>query len=429
MSERQIRRDVIWNAAGSFVYALASMVLAFLVIRLAGEDEGGIFGFGFSTLGQQMFIIAYFGIRPFQITDTSGEYSFGDYYRLRWITSGLAVLTAALYIGCMWAGGSYQSYKAFLLILLAAYKIIDGFADVYESELQRQKLLYRSGQSLCFRTLLSVAALILMLVFSDSLELALCCAVAAQLAGLYLFSVRPLRSAAETVRDSRSRRVAQLCRSTVLLFLSAFLDFYIFSASKYAVDANMNNAASGFYNILFMPTSLIYLLANFMIRPMLTRLAEHYQSGRQEAFRRDCRMLQLSVSGLGAVILLGAILLGRWGLGICELLLGSTYQGRLTAELGAFLLIIAGGACYALANVQYYILVTLRRQKSIFAVYGSVCVLAFLLAPYFVRADGLRGAAACYLLLMLLLLLGFSVSMRQSAAAEENRKEANEKNS
>lgn len=63
------RANVVWNIAGSFVYAFASMVLSFLVIRLAGEEKGGIFSFGFSTLGQQLFLVAYFGIRPFHITD------------------------------------------------------------------------------------------------------------------------------------------------------------------------------------------------------------------------------------------------------------------------------------------------------------------------------------------------------------------------
>ena len=45
------RANMVWNIAGSFVYAFASMVLSFLVIRLAGEEQGGIFSFGFSTLG------------------------------------------------------------------------------------------------------------------------------------------------------------------------------------------------------------------------------------------------------------------------------------------------------------------------------------------------------------------------------------------
>ena len=66
------RQNVVWNIAGSFVYALASMVLSFLVIRVVGDGQGGIFSFGFSTLGQQMFIVAYFGIRPLPGTTAMG---------------------------------------------------------------------------------------------------------------------------------------------------------------------------------------------------------------------------------------------------------------------------------------------------------------------------------------------------------------------
>ena len=75
-----MKNDVLWNALGSMTYALASMVLAFFVLRILGEKEGGIFGFGYSTLGQQFFILAYFGIRPFHITDMRGEFSFRDYH-------------------------------------------------------------------------------------------------------------------------------------------------------------------------------------------------------------------------------------------------------------------------------------------------------------------------------------------------------------
>ena len=90
------RQNVLWNIAGSFVYAFASMVLSFLVIRVVGDDQGGIFSFGFSTLGQQMFIVAYFGIRPFQITDNKGEYSFGEYLECRNATCILALVMGCL---------------------------------------------------------------------------------------------------------------------------------------------------------------------------------------------------------------------------------------------------------------------------------------------------------------------------------------------
>ena len=36
------KENMIWNMTGSFFYAFASMVLSFLVLRIAGEEQGGI---------------------------------------------------------------------------------------------------------------------------------------------------------------------------------------------------------------------------------------------------------------------------------------------------------------------------------------------------------------------------------------------------
>ena len=136
--EKVERQNMIWNMIGSFCYAFASMVLSFLVMRLAGEEQGGIFSFGYSTLGQQLFIVAYFGIRPFQITDGKGEYSFGDYLRHRKLTCLLALAGGGSYLTLLAALGCYSPEKAVILVLLVFYKVADGYADVYESEFQRQ---------------------------------------------------------------------------------------------------------------------------------------------------------------------------------------------------------------------------------------------------------------------------------------------------
>lgn len=66
--------------------------------------------------------------------------------------------------------------------------------------------------------------------------------------------------------------------------MSVFLDFYIFSSAKYAIDARMNNAASGYFNLIFMPTSVIYMVANFVIRPYLTVLTEFWGKDDRRAF-------------------------------------------------------------------------------------------------------------------------------------------------
>ena len=188
------RANVVWNIAGSFVYAFASMVLSFLVIRLAGEEQGGIFSFGFSTLGQQLFLVAYFGIRPFHITDGAGEYTFGDYREHRNITCLIALAAGAVFMmirhGAYLRGvGDYNGEKCTILLLLVVYKVIDGYADVYESEFQRQGSLYLTGKSNFFRTILSVSVFTVILAAFENLLLACLAAVAAQIGGVILFNL------------------------------------------------------------------------------------------------------------------------------------------------------------------------------------------------------------------------------------------------
>ena len=69
MDNQLERKNMLWNMIGSMLYALTSMTLGIVVTRLVGDVEGGIFLFAFSTLGQQLYIISYFGMRPIQVTD------------------------------------------------------------------------------------------------------------------------------------------------------------------------------------------------------------------------------------------------------------------------------------------------------------------------------------------------------------------------
>ena len=146
------QKNIIWNMIGSFLYAFASMVLSIAVVQLAGEDAGGVFTFAFTTFGQHMFMAAYFGIRPFQITDTGEKYTFGDYLGLRLITCGLAILVGFGYV----LVSGYTFEKAAVVFLMVVYKVIDALADTYEAEFQRGGRLYLTGKSNAFRTILSV---------------------------------------------------------------------------------------------------------------------------------------------------------------------------------------------------------------------------------------------------------------------------------
>ena len=332
------QKNIIWNMIGSFLYAFASMVLSIAVVQLAGEDAGGVFTFAFTTFGQHMFMAAYFGIRPFQITDTGEKYTFGDYLGLRLITCGLAILVGFGYV----LVSGYTFEKAAVVFLMVVYKVIDALADTYEAEFQR------SGR-------------------------------------LYLV-----------------------------------LDFYIFSASKYAIEAHMADRDLAVYGAIFMPTSVINLVAGFVIRPYLTKLAVDWETGHLKAFRKIIMNLALIIAALTVLAVGGAWLLG---IPVISLLYPNLREGLSTCRM-ALVLIIIGGALNAFMNLFYYSLIIMQKQRFIILGYAFVSVLAVLSSGWFVRMGGIQGGAFVYMLLMAALMVFFGIFsagfMKQKERAQKH---------
>ena len=115
--------------------------------------------------------------------------------------------------------------------------------------------------------------------------------------GCALFNLDVIHALPSVDWNKGERKTGRLFKSTSFLFISAFLDFYVFSAAKYAIDARLNNAASGYFNLIFMPTSVIYMVANFVIRPFLTRLTDLWTGKDYDCFRKELRRI-------GTIILL-----------------------------------------------------------------------------------------------------------------------------
>ena len=421
-----LKKDIIWNTLGSLIYALSSMVLAFIALRFAGPDDGGIFGFGFSTLGQQMFIVAYFGIRPFHITDTKREYTYGDYRRLRLYTAGLAIVIAALYLAVSMLLGHYDLRKASILILLVAYKVCDGIADLYESECQRIDRLYIGGMELSARTILASAALAITVIVTGNVMLAAGAGVIMQLISILFFrqylNGRLLKEAGYAEEASGgNERIKSLVKDTVLIFLSVFIDFYIFSATKYSVDRFMTDADNGIFNILFMPTSVIYLAANFIIKPYMSRLARVWDEREFDRFDKARRILLAYIAIISVIAVLIANFFGTPILKLLEMLLGTEYEGMLVSRHYEFVLLIIGGCFYAITNLYYYILVIMRRQQLIFMDYLIMAIGVFVISRRAVTGYGMTGAAAAYAAYMLLLMIVFASTVKKGMTAEKEQ--------
>lgn len=385
------------------MYALAAVLLSVVSMRLLGPDDGGICGFGYSTFGQQMFIIAYFGIRPFHITDVRHEYSFSDYRAVRWETCLFSVLFAFLYLLFFAVSGKYSMYKSACIFLIALIKVVDGFADCLESECQREGFLWRGGRELFIRTVIMTSVFTVSAIFTGSLLISSAAAFLSEAVTVSVFGIR-LRNENVFLYNRGSRRKRKkLIKDTALLFISVFIDFFVFSCSKYAIDLKLDDSASGVFNILFMPTSIIYMAANFIMKPYLTKMADMLENNDNKGFQKTEKNIALAIAGMTAVSVLAVILIGRPVLSVIETILGDRYTGSLTPHVPELVLIMIGGGIYALADLLYYVLVIRRKQRSIFIIYLIAGAAAAAASFLLVGSWGMTGAAVSYTAVMSLL--------------------------
>lgn len=393
------KRNMVWNMIGSFLYAFASMVLTIAVVQIAGEDAGGIFTFAFTTFGQHMFTVGYFGIRPFQITDTSDRYSFGDYFGLRLMTCAFALAVGLAFV----LVNDYTVEKAGVVFFMVVYKVIDALADTYEAEFQRRGHLHLTGKANAFRTAISVTAFLCMLAATKNLLSASMVAVQAQVVGFLIFDAMIIRYLSDVNWKSEKGKKFQLLRINTVLFFSVILDFYIFSAAKYAIEGNMLDRDMALFGAIFMPTSVINLVANFVIRPYLTKLSIVWAAEDMRKFIGLLGQLSAVIAAL-TVLAVG----GAWLLGIPVLSILYPNLSYMLAECRpALILIILGGALNAYMCLFYYALVIMEKQRFIFVGYVLVGALAVLISGPFVRSGGIFGAALSYTILMAVLMAIF----------------------
>lgn len=393
-------RNIIWNSLASMIYALSSMLIGIVTTKILGAKLGGLFFFAFSTLAQQIYILAYFAVRPIQITDIKFRYSFLEYRNLRLITNFLALLLGIIYTFIF----AKTLIEISVYLLMIFYKILDAFADLLESEWQRKAKLYIAGKSIFFRTLISVSSYLFILYLTKNLILASIIFVLSLALSIFIFNYFPLKYISLNYSFSLYK-LKSLFNESKWLFLSTFLDLYIFASSKFSVEILLGSEVSAYYTIIFIPTSIINLLAGMIIRPILTNLSNLYELNKKEEFKKFTLKIFNLILYLSFFVILFTIIFGKIALNIL-------FKTAGTQDIYLYyiilIIVIIGGCFYAIINLMYYILVILGNERYIFKIYVSVSILAFIVSFLLTKFFGSLGASISYLILMFILASSFT---------------------
>lgn len=389
---RSIKKDVIWNSAGTASWSFLSMLILLVVTRTNGLEYSGIFSFSLA-FSFVMYAVVCYGGRAYQVSDSDNLFKTNTYISLRFATSALALLATLLYIGV----SGYGWDKAAILLLLVGQRIFDGVSDVFYGILQKNDYLYISGVSLFLKSVISFVVFLLVNLSTNNPVFAALSLALTSLLFLVFFDIPKSRELDSfTIRPS-IKGVAKIAKLTFLPFFASLLTLIFANISRYFMDIYRPDL-QGYFGIIVMPLSLVALLFSFVYTPAILKLSSYFRDGDLRSLNK---LVLKIILGIACVIppLIGlTILCGRQ---IFELLFNVRIQGYLLD----IVLIVVSGFAVSIVSLLANVAVIARDLVPVvnigLASLGFLSALSILLVPIL----GIRGAILAYVISSYLQLL------------------------
>lgn len=385
---------------GSF----SAVLLLLIVTRWAGLYAAGVFSLA-TAVGQQLQTLGAYEVRPYQATDVRFKYLFGTYYGARLITVSLMAIGILVY-GTVF-GSSPREVIA--LILVAGLRIFDALEDVFYGEFQRRLRLDVAGRINFVRVLVTTVVFSAALIARPDLVVASSVTIFVSLAVLVALLWPAARELDVSLRpEFNLLAIRDLLYSCSPLFLAAFLAMYLTNAPRFAIEEYMTKDDQGVYAVLFIPALAINILAMFIFRPLLTRMALRWKAKEISEFRR---LIVLGLEGVLVAFVVTVVVVYFAGIPVLEFL----YDVELDSYSPELVILVVGGGFNASGVILYYALTTMRRQKLVLVGYliSSASVLVF--SKLLVNRYGMTGASVSYTVAMFILVCVFGVTFMISS--------------
>ncbi|HIX12632.1 MAG TPA: hypothetical protein H9985_03305 [Candidatus Anaerofilum faecale] len=378
----QLKKNLIFNTAGSLLFYVCQASVNLLVVALAGVEANGLLATAM-TIANVALSAASYGMRTFQVSDLSGKYSDRTYLHSRYIT------VSAAFVGCMAFAfvNSYTAEQRWVIALFTLYRLVESWSDVWHGFLQKAERMDIVGISFGARGLLTAACVVGGLLATHSLIAMLALLVVLN-AGYVLAVDIPLARRRADFSAQGAAGVWPLLAECLPLAAYSFLNTSIGSVPRYYCERILGSVQLNYFANVFLPVMVLQVAVIYLFVPFITAFARMWAGRERAAYYRALRWLAGLLAALWAVGAAGAALLGKWGL---SLLYPSTpeilgYAPLLQPLVVATLLTV-------LATVLCHLLTIARHMKGLIA--GNLAGLAAALAVSapLIRAFDVYGAA------------------------------------
>jgi O-antigen/teichoic acid export membrane protein len=310
MQPLTLRRNFSWTLIGNLVYAASQWGMLVVLAKLGNLEMVGQFTLGLAITAP-IITFTNLQLRGLQATDALEQYSFGHYFGLRIISTGLALVM----IGAIALFSGYPSATALIILLIGISKSIEAISDVFYGLLQQHERMDRIAVSLMIKGPLSLLLLTLGIYFTGTLWWGIVGLIAAWLFVLIISDIRSgvllLRHLRATQRDSQTTVLPYamspkwqpkvllslislaLPMGVVMLFVSLNVNI-----PRYFLEQRLGMEDLGIFAAISYLMVAGKLVVSSLAMSADARLAKYYASGHLSAFRN----LLLKLLGIGGIL-------------------------------------------------------------------------------------------------------------------------------
>ena len=343
-----MRRNIILNTAGNLIYYFCQWLLTIIIVRLSSNYvNAGYLGLSMTT-GSAYSAIALWGMRNYQISDIKNVFSDKEYFTSRILTCVLAYICCA--IGSIFGNSGYQiiCIDAFMIC-----RISESFVDVLHGMDQKYDRYDYIFLSMTIRGISSVILFTATFVITENLIFAILVMSLFDIGCALLYDLQKTSRLA-TIQVKFTKNIFKLLKECAPIVVFTFILSMINLFPKNVLQNLKGTNLLGVYTSMASPTLVVQLFASVALSPLIPKLSKYFYAKRIKDFRNLLNKMYLSLLAIAGVTLVGAALVGRWGLSLL-------YGKGILKYYGAFLPMILCTIGLAYVWILYAIVTALRK--------------------------------------------------------------------
>jgi len=394
------RRDFIWNMLGTLFHSANSFFFMTIVSRINGLADAGILSFGIA-IANIIYIIALYGGRNYQVTDINDEISASAYVTFRLFSAPITAFMAAALLLAF----SYRTDKYLIILMICLIKCVEAISDVFHGITQKNDRLDIVGKSFFFKNLVALLIFFAIdFIFTNTLYAVIGWMVISLLF-LVLYDI-PVAIRFVSIHLRPGYQFATII--TKCFFTCAFTtaSLFVISIPRYFIDFMLNDEAQGIFGIIVMPATIVMILGQFIVNPVLNDLARSYD---KKDIRRFIGLIVSLVLIIFCFALVALLLAYLFGIPVLE----AVFNIELNSHKIHLVMIIIGASFYTITTILSVALITMRHTAIQLILYSMTGILSAFLSWFLVSSYQLSGGFYSYLLTMgfvfLLYLSAFSL--------------------